>query len=330
MDVVLGLDGGQTSTAAVLAALDGAVIATVTVGPWDTMGNEAGQARCRAALTAAVPALLRQTPADCRLVAAGLGLTGGRTGAETVEAWLRELAAREPGGSSLGPVAIAADTAATLLGADPSGGPGVVVIAGGGSAAWGHDGAGRSALAGAHGYLLDDVGSAYEMGRQAIIAALQAEQGRRPPTALTAGIAAHFGADSMWAVRQQFYSGAIGRPETAALLPLVVQTAAAGDEAAAAVLSAGAGGLAELAAAVIRRLQLNDARVYPAGGVFRAGAAIRVPFRQRLAELEPTAAVCEPALPPLGGAVLLGLQAAGVSGPALTAAAAKLQSALSR
>ncbi|MFZ5816496.1 MAG: BadF/BadG/BcrA/BcrD ATPase family protein [Bacillota bacterium] len=305
---VLGVDGGQTATKAALADLTGRVVARVTAGAWDSMGTEAGRERCRAAITGVLDSLLPAIPPGGRLVSACLGLTGGRTRVEFLEGWLRERVQPEH-------LQVVGDIVTNLRGADPSGGPGVVVIAGGGSAAWGHDGQGRSVLAGGHGYLLDDEGSGYELGRQAMIAVLKAHQGRRPPTALTPVLLQHFGASDPWEMRMTLYNGRAGRPEVAALVPLIAETARAGDPTALAILEQGARGLAEIAASVVRQLGLIDPPVFPTGGVFRVGDLLLKPFTAALAEMAPGARVEQPALPPLAGALVMALEIAGALTP---------------
>lgn len=309
-EYVLGIDGGQTTTKAALADLAGNVSAFVSAGPWDSLSNEPGRERSRRALREALDGLLTRVGAGDAVISACLGLTGVMAGSPLVETWLHEQIRPRR-------LLIVGDIETNLRGANPAGGPGVVVIAGGGSVAWGRDAEGRTALAGAHGYLLDDEGSGYEMGRQAIIAAFKAYHGRRLPTRLTELVPRHFGVADVWAVRGLIYSGQAGRPQVAALMPVIAEAARAGDDAARAILESGARALAEMAGAVVRRLGLTGGPVFPTGGVFRAGPLMLEPFAAALAQFAPAARVAEPALPPLGGALVMALEQAG----ALTSAA---------
>ncbi len=275
----------------------------------------AGRRHCRAALEGVWhdlrPAVSGRT---CR--AACLGVTSGNAGAGVVARWARQL-------TGAAHVMVVPDLVTNLRGADPSGRPGVVVVAGGGSAAWGRTADGRTALAGGHGYLLDDEGSGYELGRRAIIAAIKAVDGRRPTTTLLDVVLAHFGATDIRAVRTMVYTGRAGRQEIAALTPAIVRTARAGDPTAKQILRDGAVALADMAAAVISRLRFPDAPVYPTGGVFGAGALVRQPFRAALRRRCPRAVVRRPRLSPLGGALILGLDAAGAQTSRLTAQIAR-------
>jgi len=63
------------------------------------------------------------------------------------------------------------------------GGPGIALIAGTGSTAVGVNERGERARSGGWGALFGDEGSAYDVGRQAIVRALHAMDGRGPSTA---------------------------------------------------------------------------------------------------------------------------------------------------
>ncbi|MCK9905219.1 hypothetical protein MXD63_35165, partial [Frankia sp. Cpl3] len=84
------------------------------------------------------------------------------------------------------------DGLAVLLGAT-NGEPGVLVIAGTGSIAYGINHAGISARAGGWGHRVGDEGSGYWLGKQAITAILQAADGRGKPTSLHKWILPHLG-----------------------------------------------------------------------------------------------------------------------------------------
>src|SRR5678816_1177268 len=62
---------------------------------------------------------------------------------------------------------------------------GVVVVAGTGSIAYGHDAEGRAARAGGWGYLLGDEGGGFWIGRAALAAVVRQHDGRGPTTRLT-------------------------------------------------------------------------------------------------------------------------------------------------
>src|ERR671919_128842 len=70
--------------------------------------------------------------------------------------------------------------------------PGVVLISGTGSIAYGVNAAGYAARSGGWGYVLGDEGSGYWIGRSALAAAVREADGRGPKTRLTPLILEHF------------------------------------------------------------------------------------------------------------------------------------------
>lgn len=160
---VLGVDAGGTGTRAVLVR-DGAVVARFDDGPLNLLLH--GDAFERLVL------LIKESGAT----AAGLGLAGLRGAAEGRA--LREKLSAATGAD----VAVADDTEVALLGAF-DGGPGIVVIAGTGSNAFGRDAQGRAGRVGGHGFLLGDDGSAYWIANTALRAALHSHDGTGPKSA---------------------------------------------------------------------------------------------------------------------------------------------------
>jgi len=306
--LVLGIDGGQTSTRAAVADLGGHVLAQAQAGAWDNLSTEEKRQQCRAVLGELVRQIGAKVPLE-QIRYAALGLTGAQGGAPIVKTWMRELWPHLLGAE------VYHDTRSNFWGADPYGKPGVLVIAGGGSIAWGFDRAGREAFAGGYGYLLDDVGSGYELGRRAVLAVLEAAQLRGPATGLSRALLDHLGLRQPWDLRMGFYDGLLDRHQVAALVPVVARVAREGDEVAGHILGDGGAALAGLAVAVMHQLEFWDAPVYPTGGVFRVGP-VHEAFRQALSRQAPKAEVRLPRLEPLGGTLVLALELAGPVQPA--------------
>jgi N-acetylglucosamine kinase-like BadF-type ATPase len=192
--------------------------------------------------------------------------------------------------------------------------PGVVVVAGTGSVAYGEDSNGSSARAGGWGPLAGDEGSAPWIGAAALRAIGRALDGRGAETVLTAALTeAPDPVSDPLRVEQSLravYRDGWGRAEVAALAPEVAAAAEAGDRVAQEIMAQAAGTLAELALAVIVTLgrQGTPTPVSLTGGVAAAGAPLLDPFRRWLALAAPTAVVTAPRLSPLEGAALLALQ----------------------
>lgn len=297
--LVIGIDGGQTSTRAVLCDLQGQVLARAQAGPWELLEFLEAQQRCRGHLLDLLDQLAAQHPLD-RVSQVALGLTGGKNGLPLVEGWVTE---RLPQAAAR----VYHDSRTNYAGANPQQGPGVLVIAGGGSIAWGLAPDGHDAFAGGWGYLLDDVGSGYEMSRQAILAVLRAWQQMGPVTLLEKALLEHFGYQEVWDLRMAIYR--LERPQVAAILPILAQTAVH-DPVALEILQAGGQGLAQLAVGVMRQLDFWTPVVFPTGGAFQVRPVAQA-FAEELARLAPAAQVGSPRLPPLAGCVVLALTALG-------------------
>jgi N-acetylglucosamine kinase-like BadF-type ATPase len=154
---ILGVDAGGTGTRAVLMR-DGALVARFDDGPLNLLLHDDAFER--------LVLLVKESGAT----AAGLGLAGLRGAAEG-----RALQDKLSAATGVD-IAVADDTEVALLGAF-DGGPGIVVIAGTGSNAFGRDASGRAARVGGHGFLLGDEGSAYSIANRALRAALRSHDG---------------------------------------------------------------------------------------------------------------------------------------------------------
>jgi N-acetylglucosamine kinase-like BadF-type ATPase len=185
--------------------------------------------------------------------------------------------------------------------------PGIVIVAGTGSIAYGRDGAGRAACAGGWGHLLGDEGSGYWLGRQALHAVVRASDGRGPATTLTARLFAHFGiTQSRDLVHEVYYR--LSQPSAIAALSGIVHTAAAdGDAVASGILDAAAEELVVAGLAVAGRLGLEACPVLLAGGVLRVSPMLSSRVTGRLSQALPHATVGLLQGEPVGGAVLLAI-----------------------
>jgi N-acetylglucosamine kinase-like BadF-type ATPase len=248
---ILGVDAGGTGTRAVVVE-DGAIVDRVEIGPLNVLLHADSVVR--------LAGLIAETRAD----AAGLGLPGVQNvnDAISVAAALRPL-------SSV-PVAVTDDSEAALLGAF-DGGPGIIVIAGTGSIACGRDGAGKLIRIGGHGFLLGDDGGGYWIGRECLRAALHADDGSAPPTALGGVVRQLFGEDLRDAVRR-IHESPTDRELFTSLVPLA---AAISDDVAADIFRRAAQHLTHLARTLQTRL--GPLPVAMVGGVFRV-AAVREAF----------------------------------------------------
>lgn len=307
--LLVAVDGGQTATKALVARLDGEVLAAGRGGPSDHFHGPDGVERNRRAIHGAVQAALDAAGAAPGEVAAiGLGLTGAPTGGNqdpVITQIVREILPTAA-------FSVVADYVTNLAGA-ARGGPGVVLIAGGGAISYGVTAAGRTALAGGFGYLLGDEGSAFDIGLRAIAAACRAEDRRGQQTSLHCLVCQHFDIPTMRAITRVVYRAGFPREQISLLAPAVSTAAQDGDGVARGILAAAGEELATTALGVIRQLfQDGDhVDVYLTGGVFNAGELLLAPFREVLHGGWPSAEAKAPEFPPVVGGLILAAHAAG-------------------
>ena len=183
-DYVIGLDGGGTKTDGVLVGQDGRVLARRCVGASNP--NDVGEEASAAVVRALAEVLATEAGvhlADCFVFG---GISGALNHREGLTARLRS-AVPAPGG-----VEIDSDMV-NLLSAELPDRDGACIICGTGSACFVRRGQEVFRIGG-WGYLLDSAGSGYDIGRQALEAALRAQDGRGCPTALSAKLADALGA----------------------------------------------------------------------------------------------------------------------------------------
>ncbi|MBA4068025.1 MAG: hypothetical protein C0501_30835 [Isosphaera sp.] len=216
--LVLGIDGGATSTVAILAdAATGRELGRGVGGPSNiqAVGEEVALAALDEAVGAAFAAAGVRRAA---VAAAALGLAGvDLDGKDVIRAW----AAR---GGLAGKVSVGND-ATLLFAAGTPDGWGLAVIAGTGSNALTLDRDGRGGRAGGWGYLMGDEGSAFRLGTLALRAACRAADGIGRPTQLLPALLGRLGSDDPRDFIPAVYRGAWDKAAIAGLAPVVLDLA---------------------------------------------------------------------------------------------------------
>jgi N-acetylglucosamine kinase-like BadF-type ATPase len=301
----LGVDGGQSTTTALIGDETGRVIGEGRAGPSNYPGAADGRAKFVAAMTECLGSACTQAgldPAMVRFESACLGFSGGPADKELM---LGEIVRSDR-------TKVTHDALIALAGAT-DGKPGVVVIAGTGSIAFGRNSEGRTARAGGWGYLFGDEGGGFWIARQAIRAAMRFEEGWGVPTSLRARLVDAAGTRNVNDLVHRAYTPEFDRPRLASLALLVNEAAEAGDPVAANILDDAGRELALLAIAVQSQLFANNgrARVSYSGGVFRSRLLSRK-FREWMAS-ESGVAVTAPEYGPAEGALVEAYSMAGRS-----------------
>ncbi len=239
---------------------------------------------------AATAAGLREAP---EFAAACMGFSGGP---DDKEALAREIVRAER-------YLVTNDAFIALAGAT-AGAPGIIVIAGTGSIAFGRNAAGATARAGGWGYLFGDEGGAFDVVRQALRAVLRHEEGWGTRTSLSEALLDATGARDANDLLHRFYTDEYPRDRVAAFAKLVDDAARAGDKVASDILGSAAQSLATIAATVRRQLFAagSAVEVRYSGGVF-ASEPLLARFRM-LVELEDGNRVTAPQYGPAEGALI--------------------------
>jgi N-acetylglucosamine kinase-like BadF-type ATPase len=190
--------------------------------------------------------------------------------------------------------------------------PGVVVVAGTGSIAYGRDAEGRAARAGGWGYLLGDEGGGFWIGRAALSAVVRQFDQRGPATLLTDLVLTHMQLSTPAELIHVIYDRGLQRNAIAGLAGVVQSATEAGDAVAGEILDRAANELGAAAASVVTRLGMRG-DVFPtilAGGIFKGIPSLATNVTTRLAEVAPRSEVRRLEVEPAQGAVTLALAAA--------------------
>lgn len=304
-DLFLGVDGGQSSTTAILGDSRGRVLGYGRGGPCNHVQASEGRQKFLGAMNACLSEACAQANLDLsnlHLRSACLGFSGGPADKESI---LHEILSVEQ-------MSVTHDGLIALSGAT-AGQPGIITIAGTGQLCFGRNSAGKTARAGGWGFAFGDEGGGYDLTRQALRAALRMEEGWGPATSLHARLLEATGAANANDLLHRFYTTEYPRPKIAGYSKLVDTAAIEGDAVAQEILQQAARNLALYTSAV--RLQLfaasEPAVVAYIGGVFRSNL-LRERFRSLL-ELEDGNQVGPPVYGPATGALLEAYRIAGFS-----------------
>ena len=305
MAFYVGIDGGGTKTTCLLGDEHSVLAQASSEG---SNPIRVGEQQARHALKKAVEAACDAAKVEpAKIEQTCIGLAGGAR--PEISSRIQAMVAEFIGGT----IQIVGDMVIALEAAH-HGGPGLIVIAGTGSIAYGRNQRGNTARAGGWGFAISDEGSGHWIGREAITAAMRAHDAGES-TLLVSSIMNtwHLGTPED-VVRA---ANAIPPPDFATLFPPVLAAAAAGDSLARDVLMSAATELARLAKTVVRRLWPNE-QPFPvamSGGVFKSSALVRQVFVNSLHSEYPEAAVSSTIVEPAEGALFLARKARGSSIP---------------
>lgn len=183
-------------------------------------------------------------------------------------------------------------------------GPGVLLIAGTGSSAFGRGPTGVTARCGGWGPVIGDEGGGAWIGRRALSVVSAAADGREPETALTGAVLT---ATEVSATSDLIRWAAAATPATlATLAPVVMSVADSGDLRANAIVSMAVEELALHVRALARQLFVDERASVPValmGGLLSKGSSFRKRLEHRLKSAVPGAHLHTGEIDPARGAV---------------------------
>jgi len=269
MEFIAGIDGGGTKTTLICSSLQGEILAEKKFGPFNL--NSIGEEGF-AALMAEICTFL-QKMGQCRALC--IGAAGSSN--TRMKALIEEAA----GKTDIAAWQLVGDHEIALCGA-LEGEPGICLIGGTGSVCFGRNGKGETARAGGWGHLIGDEGSGYAIGRDALRAVACQWDGRGEATSLTEAVAEDFGIDMPRKMIEYVYGK--DKSNVAAVSRIVEREAALGDRVAKEILAKQAHLLAELAAAVAKRLNMEAGEAALLGGLLENDTIFRRLLRQAVGE----------------------------------------------
>lgn len=287
--LLLGVDGGGSKTAAVIASLDSNgnihVLGRGRSGP-STL-NRQGIDQVLANLDQAIDQALLESGIQGRKVdCAVLALAG--SGHSELTNLVSDWAASRQLCKQLNIM----HDAAPVLASGPQKGPGnavgVALIVGTGSVAIGVNEAGESVTIGGWSHWIGDKGSGYYLGRMALSAIAEAEDGIGPETLLTGLVLDHLQVTIPRNMLQKLSASDNIRSEVAALAPIVLEAVKLQDVVAIEIVNKAVSEVTNLVTAVVRQLKFKG--TYPlmlAGGVVCRSQVFQGKLIRQLNQLQP-------------------------------------------
>lgn len=308
--IVIGVDGGGTRLRAAIATARGVLLGFGEAGSGNY--HDVGADQVRSNIEMAVKNawdLAPMAPRRADAIFLGLGSVVTREDQAIIRGIVRDL-----------PlvldefIGVDHDLRVALMGG-LTGKAGIVLIAGTGSSCYGRDEQGQSWQAGGWGPVLDDPGSSYWLGRQAMIAAVRDHDGRGESTSLRGRVMEALEISDIRQILRRVELQGMTRSEIAGLAHMVTETAADGDSVARAIIARGVEELATMVATVAARLDFAGTMprvpVVVTGGLTNALGVFMDPLTDAIRRRIPQAVVMEPLLPPVLGAVILAVDLLG-------------------
>ena len=310
-DLVIGVDGGGSKTRVIVADASGEALADVT-GPGSAMapGRADHSAGVIGDLVRDAMSQVAVKGIKARALVAGVAGVGRANENRALTAALEDLELADE-------ISVEGDGEIALT--DAFGfGPGIILISGTGSIAYGRGPSRVLARCGGWGPAFGDEGSGAWIGRKSLAIVASAADGREPATALTGAVLT---AAQVNEPTELIPWGIAASPkELAALAPVVFNAASAGDARANALVGLAVEELVLHIRALALKLFMDERAAVPvafSGGLLQKGSLLRKRLEQRLKSAVPGAQVRAAEIVAARGAVRSALALAGIQADAL-------------
>jgi glucosamine kinase len=295
--IFLGIDGGGSKTSCIVGD-ETSILGSGAAGPSNVV--RVGETQARESLTAAIRqacTVAAVDPAQVKKTCVGIAGGARREISNAVQRMIAEVVSGE--------VKVVGDMEIALESAFGSG-PGVIVIAGTGSIAYGRNAEGGTARVGGWGFAISDEGSGHWIGRTAISIVLRAyDESQSIESTLLASMLKAWRVENL--EQLVLKANATPTPDFSLLFRQVVAAADSGEPLARSVLGQAGMQLAALGKVVMRRLFPDGSRVRVAmsGGVFAHSVFVCQIFYNNLQSEYPDAMVNPSVVDPVRGALEL-------------------------
>ena len=321
---MIGIDGGGSKTDLAVLSLEGEVVfhARGSGSNPQTVGLDRSVAVIRGLAAEALEVIGDRPLLQSNVYLAGMDLP------VEIEEFSSAIAEDAWAGGAGGRRAVVDNDLFALLRAGTDSPDAVAVVCGTGINAVGVRAGGRTARFPALGLLSGDWGGGGDLGAAALWHAARSEDGRGPRTSLDELVPAAYNLASVREVIEAIHLGRIPARSVADLTPALFTASTAGDEVAASVVDRQADEIVVLAVTALRRLDLLNAPVpvVLGGGVLAANdSRLLARIGWGLEEQAPNARLRLVTAPPIVGAGLLTLEAAGAEAGALARARSALE-----
>ena len=299
---VIGLDGGGTKTEVVVCDLQGNVISLFRSGAININGENVTNVENN--LRYIFEKIFSETGPSSKCACTCVGAAGisNALARETLKA------AIVSSGYS-GRFIISGDHQTALYGALGKG-EGIILIAGTGSICYGRNKYGSEHRTGGFGYLIDDEGSGYAIGRDMLSAIVRAYDGRGEATALTDMVFSQLKINSVEELISYIYSKETNKRDIAKLAPNLTHACKNGDSAARAISHKCSNELFKLVKPVVEKLDLYKGEIALSGSILTKDQYIGNTLAEKVSQEFPGLKCVYPRNDAAYGAAMMALESA--------------------